>query len=699
MEYILKDGRRYNIRDDAEYRIVDSNVLLEKLRVINGWIEGIKNNIGNANMYEIIGCMLARNNIRLLEGGNALLDAEIEKMISLRKESIEEFQRDVPASKELFEAVRAGLTVASIEEMEFICKAESVPFFINNTRIRGFDGDITMSIDEQSSRAIKEFEHDNVGEVKFLAEIYEDKVSVSVKEYIYDLVKWTIDQSIDSIKKSTSITPIKKSDYMEYVSSNEFISKLNTDNYMLGSFDVYLDEANELIKKHPTDLAGILEKMPTSLRASIVRKKDNKYLGFISAVDLDYENSCTSLELVLKDYLDEEKTKEIVDAYTEFLYNDLGITSIKNFSELKGSMGTEECHEVFSAEVLLTSEYLGEGIKEKEKDKLIEEGYNIPNLQMPCTIMDGYTPVGLIGLTNLIWSNRRADLQVFVDKDRDESYIRDVIPEVINDYLDYVHERNLYNVSMSISGSDTNMMKTVLDSEMNFYASIPYASSYKGNSENKYLFQSYPEMEKVNGLYIPENKIITNPKEITKDFTSVIDLGNGYVAIRPSVFEEKGININKIVKSHINAMQDRNKFTIPLGEDKYMIQEGNGKYGISKAVNNYSYIILDEDMNYVGFTNILRDNSLNAEIEMALDPKYQSRGIGSSMRKKFYEELFRKGYMSVTSAVFDFNDKSNGLNEKFAKFSGTRIGAYYINGKLHDMNYYTREKEDTGYCK
>ena len=95
---------------------------------------------------------------------------------------------------------------------------------------------------------------------------------------------------------------------MEYVSSNEFIPKLNTDNYMLGSFDVYLDEANELIKKHPTDLAGILEKMPTSLRASIVRKKDNKYLGFISAVDLDYENSCASLELVLKDYLDEEKT-------------------------------------------------------------------------------------------------------------------------------------------------------------------------------------------------------------------------------------------------------------------------------------------------------------------------------------------------------------------------------------------------------
>ena len=54
--------------------------------------------------------------------------------------------------------------------------------------------------------------------------------------------------------------------------------------------------------------------------------------------------------------------------------------------------------------------------------------------------------------------------------------------------------------------------------------------------------------------------------------------------------------------------------------------------------------------------------------------------------------------MSVTSAVFDFNTKSKGLNEKFSKFDGKRIGAYYINGKLWDMNYYTKinEEEESG---
>lgn len=190
------------------YDIISSDELLERLKEINGWIEENKSHIGNANMYEIMSCMLARNNIRLLEGDNAFLDAEVEKMISLRSDSIEEFQEDVPSSKKLFEAVRGGLTVDSREEMEFICKAESVPFFINNARRRGFDGDITMGIEAQLSRSIPEFKHDNRGEVKFLADAYE-KVSDNVKESSYSLVNWTVNNSVDEIKTMTSITPIE----------------------------------------------------------------------------------------------------------------------------------------------------------------------------------------------------------------------------------------------------------------------------------------------------------------------------------------------------------------------------------------------------------------------------------------------------------------------------------------------------------
>ena len=37
---------------------------------------------------------------------------------------------------------------------------------------------------------------------------------------------------------------------MEYKSSGEFIPKLYTDNFMIGSFDVYLDKSKGLIEKN-----------------------------------------------------------------------------------------------------------------------------------------------------------------------------------------------------------------------------------------------------------------------------------------------------------------------------------------------------------------------------------------------------------------------------------------------------------------
>ena len=116
-------------------KITNSNELLYRMKGINSWIKNNKENIGNANMYEIMSCMIARNNIRILEGEkNKLLDDEVENMISLRSDSIDEFQQDVPESKALFEAVRKGLTGNSIKEMELMCKCQSVPFFTNNTR-------------------------------------------------------------------------------------------------------------------------------------------------------------------------------------------------------------------------------------------------------------------------------------------------------------------------------------------------------------------------------------------------------------------------------------------------------------------------------------------------------------------------------------------------------------------------------------
>ena len=483
---------------------------------------------------------------------------------------------------------------------------------------------------------------------------------------------------------------------MEYISSKEFIPKLYTDNFMIGSFDVFEDKSKKIIERDIKSIPDFFKKLPTGLRASIVNKKDKSYVGFISVYDMDEENSCTSIVLGLEsDLEDENKKDEIIDSYKEFLRDDLGITKVNVI--LDGKKSRSKSKLITPTKVVLNSDVLKEDKTDSIIGKLEEQGYTIPNLKMPCIIVDGEEEVGLIGLDKLIWANRRANLHVFIDNEREESYIREVVPRVINEYLEYVHNRNLFNVSFAVSDGDVNMLEAVKNSEMNRYASIPFASSYNNLVFTKHLFQSYPEMVKLveEKEDEPNYRGITNLKGVNKNFTEVIDLENGFVAVSPTVFEENHIDLTKIVRSHINAMQDRKRFTIPLGDDKTMIQEGNGIYGISKLVNNYTYVILDKDMNYVGFTNILREGALNAELEMAIDPKYQRMGIGTSMRQKFYEELFKRGYLSATSAVFDFNEGSNRLNSKLATYSGTRIKAYYINGRLCDMNFYTRLSEET----
>lgn len=107
---------------------------------------------------------------------------------------------------------------------------------------------------------------------------------------------------------------------------------------------------------------------------------------------------------------------------------------------------------------------------------------------------------------------------------------------------------------------------------------------------------------------------------------------------------------------------------------------------------NYSYIILNENNDYSGYINILRNNAngKNAEIEIGIDPKLQHRGLGTTVINRFYDELFSIGYASVTSAVFNFNNPSLKLHDKVAELNGIRLEAYYINGKLWNMNYYSK---------
>ena len=202
------------------YYMTNSEDLLARLKGINDWIDSHKEKTGNANMYEIMACMIARNNIRAFEGqNNEALDAEIEKMLSTRKASIEDFQKKVPESKVLFDAVRNGFSVvdtANEGEMELICKCQSTAFYIYNTRRRGGEGDILMdpidSTNPDEPRNLRyqpmpSYQFDNSTEAYGMLSIW-DSASEEVKKLTRPTVSWIIDNSIQAIQTRVAATGI-----------------------------------------------------------------------------------------------------------------------------------------------------------------------------------------------------------------------------------------------------------------------------------------------------------------------------------------------------------------------------------------------------------------------------------------------------------------------------------------------------------
>ena len=325
------------------------------------------------------------------------------------------------------------------------------------------------------------------------------------------------------------------------------------------------------------------------------------------------------------------------------------------------------------------------------------QDYEIPKLQLPFTIKSNDRTIGIIGLSSLIWSNKRASLNIFLDKELGDDVSRELSGYIIDDYINFVHNSNVHNITLSVNGSNKNMLEILNNTGMNYYGQIPFSAINGNNIESNLMFQHIPNMKKERGILIPDNNSISLSSLDTdkKELSEKIDLGNGFKMISPKIFEKEGIDSNIVLQAHIKAMQNRDGFTIPLGEDKYFLQKGNGNYGISKALMNYSYVVLDENNNYAGYINILRSNAngKNVEVEIGIDPRIQHKGLGTVVINRFYDELFSTGVASVTSSVFEFNNPSIRLHEKVAELNGIRIESYYINGKLWDMNIYSKTND------
>ena len=478
---------------------------------------------------------------------------------------------------------------------------------------------------------------------------------------------------------------------------NNYVEKLNTENYSIGSFDIYQELSKKLIKTNSNlndeEVDNILKSMPTTYRASIVDKKGN-YIGFIGLYNIDAKNNITSIRFEVNSDLDDNSKNEILDEFKKWLQESLNLDKINEeifYTSTKKEITQNKIEP--KTNIILPKNMLVQGIDEQTMEYFSND-YTIPKMQMPFTIKSNDRVIGIIGLSNLIWSNRRANLNLFLDKNLGDDVVSELSGYVIDDYINYVHNSNIHNITLSVSGSDKNKLDILNSTSMNYYGFIPFGSINSNSVESNMMFQHVPNMKKENGVYIPENisKDVNIFDTEKKELDSVIDIGNGYRLVSPKTFEQENIDSNSIIDGHINAMQEREHFSIPLGEDKYIIQKGNGNYGVSKAVMNYNYLLLDDSNNYAGYINILRTNAdnRNAEIEIGIDPSIQSKGLGTQVINKFYEELFSVGYASVTSAVFEFNNPSIKLHEKVAELNGIRLESYYINGKLWNMSFYSK---------
>jgi len=172
---------------------------------------------------------------------------------------------------------------------------------------------------------------------------------------------------------------------MEYQSSNEFIKKLETDHYEIGSFDVFIDETSDWLKRNlPVGLLPVsedaLKLFPTTYRAAIVDKKTKSYVGFISPYNTDNEHQTTSIFMGLKNRLTEDEIKEIKDEYLSFLANDLALHSIKDDIVINGGEIRKIHNDIVIKDKKMPPSSLKEDIPEDVLQGFIDMGYDIPKL-------------------------------------------------------------------------------------------------------------------------------------------------------------------------------------------------------------------------------------------------------------------------------------------------------------------------------
>lgn len=121
---------------------------------------------------------------------------------------------------------------------------------------------------------------------------------------------------------------------------------------------------------------------------------------------------------------------------------------------------------------------------------------------MPFTIKSSDRVIGIIGLSNLIWANKRANLNIFLDKSLGSDISRELSGYIIDEYINYVHNSNIHNITLSVNGSNKNMLDIVDKTSMNYYGQIPFSAINKDSIESNLMFQHLPNMTREKDVII-----------------------------------------------------------------------------------------------------------------------------------------------------------------------------------------------------
>lgn len=460
---------------------------------------------------------------------------------------------------------------------------------------------------------------------------------------------------------------------------DNFLVKLESSNFLIGSFDAYIDETKELIKidSNLPDSAAeeIINSMTNGFRAAIT-SKDRKYIGYIGLYDINFEEMSASIRFEVNRELSSDKKKEILDKFKKFLSLSANINVIDEITYIASDKKlTERMQKPSDIAIRPDSPYLIEYCDSKNLSYPFMISSNSPDTEKA---------LGVIGLSKVDYINRCATLHIYLDSSDEDTTSDLPLPEIINKYVRYIHELNFHNVNILVSESDKKVLELLNRSEMKCCGEIPYSAFDGDKLVSSIVFQHTPEMNKENG----ENAVIQNMScplptvSSTMNLPESIEIGD-YKILKPSLLPNEKINF--LLHGLMEAMKDRERFVIPYGLDYRFIE----KDFLEEELKKYSYIILAPDNSFAGFINISENNGRNVEAKFGFAQKINDFVNSGTLVDMFCKELFSHGVASITIPVTAYNGSD--IYKSLSKNTTANCAlseCSYLNSSYWDLYYY-----------